>query len=78
MSAYNSDLSISRILGHSVNIKGSGQWRLNKKLDRSSCWYCGNWIQTLIFWNQDIGIYNANNNINIESNEKKRVMDSIR
>lgn len=57
---------------------GAAQWQLNKKLDSSACWHCGNWILTVIFWNQTIGIFNANNNINIESNEKKRVIEIIR
>ena len=78
LSADKNDLTISRVLGHSKNIPDSGQWRLNKKLDKSACWQCGNWVFTLVFWNQDIGIYNANNNINIESKEKKRVIQMIR
>lgn len=43
-----------------------------------NCWFCGNWQLALVFWNQEIGIINANNNINIESDEKKRMIDSIR
>ena len=43
-----------------------------------SCWHCGNWVFTLIFWNQEIGIFNANNNINIESREKSRIIEKIR
>ena len=35
-------------------------------------------MYTLVFWNQDIGILNANNNINIEETEKSRVIDMIR
>jgi len=29
-------------------------------------------------WNEEIGIYNANNNINIKAEEKTRVIDMIR
>lgn len=72
------DLTISRILGHKSIMPGAAQWQFNKKLDNSACWHCGNWILTCIFWNQEIGIFNANNNINIESAEKKRVIDTIR
>lgn len=51
---------------------------MNTKLDNASCWFCHNWMYTLIFWNQDIGILNANNNINIESEEKARIIGMIR
>lgn len=78
MSAHKGDLTISRFLGHKSSIPGSAQWRFNKNLDTSSCWNCGNWIFALVLWNEEIGILNANNNINIESEEKKRVIDHIR
>ena len=55
-----------------------GRWQLNKKLDYQACWNCGNWVMTVIYWNQEIGIFNANNNVNITSAEKKRVIDKIR
>ena len=78
ISANNGDLTISRILGQGFSIPGSAQWRFNKKLDTSSCWNCGNWIFSLILWNEEIGIQNANNNINIMADEKKRIISSIR
>lgn len=78
LSSFKSDLSISRVLGHKSILPGSGQWRINKKFDKTACWYCANWVFSLIFWNQEIGIRNANNNINIESREKKRVIELIR
>lgn len=78
LSGNNKDMTISRVLGHSTVMPGSGQWRFNRKLDQKSCWHCGNWVFTLVFWNQQIGIFNANNNINIESREKARVIQKIR
>lgn len=72
------DLTISRMLGHKKDIPGSGQWQFNKKGDKNGCWNCSNWIYTLVFWNEDIGILNSKNNINIENAEKKRVVDMIR
>lgn len=77
-SANKGDLTISRCLGHNISIPNSDQWAFNKKLDTSACWACGNWIFTLVLWNEEIGIKNANNNINIESEEKKRIMEHIR
>ena len=78
LTAHQTDLTISRILGHKSILPGAAQWHLNKKLDNSACWHCGNWILTCIFWNQEIGIFNANNSINIESEEKKRVINIIK
>ena len=51
LSGNTQDLTISRVLGHKALMPGSGQWRLNKKLDASACWYCGNWSFALVFWN---------------------------
>ena len=51
LSGNTQDLTISRALGHKALMPGSGQWRLNKKLDASACWYCGNWSFALVFWN---------------------------
>ena len=78
ISAFKGDITISRILGHQKMMPSSGQWRLNKTLDRLGCWFCGNWMFALVFWNQEIGIQNANNNINIESDEKARLVEMIR
>lgn len=33
---------------------------------------------TVLLWNKDIGILNANSNINIKPSEKKRLVDLIR
>ena len=52
------DLSISRVLGHSMRMKGSAQWRLQTTLEDDCCWVCDNWIYTLYFWNHQIGQYN--------------------
>ena len=78
LSSYKQDLTISRVLGHQWLQPGSGRWRWNKKFDKNSCWHCGKWMFTVVLWNQEIGIFNANNNINIESDEKARVIDLIR
>ena len=78
ISAFKGDITISRILGHKNIMPSSGQWRLNKTMDRLGCWFCGNWQFALVFWNQEIGIQNANNNINIESDEKARLVEMIR
>ena len=51
-SSYKGDMTISRQLGHKNLIPGSGQWKFNKKNDPSSCWYCGNWMLSIIMWNQ--------------------------
>ena len=56
VSAHKGDLSISRMLGHEKDMPGSGQWRFTKALDKSACWHCHNWIHTIIFWNEEIGI----------------------
>ena len=52
------DLSITRVLGHSMRMKGSAQWRLMTQQEDESCWVCDSWIYTLYFWNRDIGSYN--------------------
>lgn len=78
LSANTGELSISRILGHKETMPHVGRWRLNKKKDNLECWHCCNWIFTLVLWNEQIGIHNGINNLNIEVNEKKRVVESIR
>lgn len=78
LSSYKQDLTISRVLGHEKLQEGSAQWHFNKKFDKTTCWHCGNWVFTVVLWNQEIGIYNANNNINIQSEEKARIIDLVR
>lgn len=56
LSSYKLDLTISRVLGHKKLQPGSGQWRFNKKFDKSACWHCGNWMFTVVIWNQEIGV----------------------
>jgi len=52
---------------------------MSKKLiDKQNCWYCGNWIFTVVFWNEDFGILNEKLNVGIEDDEKARVIDLIR
>ena len=57
------NLTICRNLGHSKDIPGSGQWRMLPKADMDTCWVCGSWIYTLLFWHPDIGIFMNNNTI---------------
>lgn len=68
------EINIKRVLGHKQDIPGAAQWRFMKKSDRTDCWNCNNWVYTLVFWNEQIGIYNAHNNINIDPGEKSRVI----
>lgn len=53
--ASSSDISIQRILGHKLDIPGSGQWRLQSQSDENNCWMCNNSSYCLIFWNASIG-----------------------
>ena len=72
------DMSIKRVLGHKLDIPGAAQWRFIKKLDISDCWNCSNWVYSLVFWSEQIGTRNAENNLNIEKAEKKKLVSNIR
>lgn len=51
------NLIITRILGHKVDNKGSGQWKFftEKVNGENDCWICDRQIYSLIFWNELIG-----------------------
>lgn len=71
------DMSISRKLGHKIDIPGSGQWRMQLSSDEQHCWCCNNSTYSLVFWSKDIGSYHATSSLQIELKEKKRVIELI-
>jgi len=51
--ATDSRMIFTRILGHKMDMPGSGQWKLIK--DRhEECWICDQEVYGLIFWDEDM------------------------
>lgn len=59
-------MSISRYLGHMIDMPRMGQWQMETSGDPETCWNCNNWMYTLIFWNPTIGNFNYINSVNLD------------
>ena len=51
-----SNITLSRVLGHSARMAGSGRWRMETVQEADSCWVCHKWSYALFFWNEEIGM----------------------
>ena len=72
------DMTLSRKLGHKLDLPMSGQWRLTTTGEQDSCWVCDNWQYTLLFWNREIGDFNLINSIGVEDRVMADVIQQIR
>lgn len=47
-------LGFERLLGHKQDMPGHAQWRqiINS---RQKCWFCSDYVYTLIFWSKEVG-----------------------
>lgn len=57
---------------------GSGRWRLQTVNEPENCWNCDNWVYTLYFWNEAIGHYNEGQQIGIDRNTKRSLVEALR
>ena len=53
-----SNMILTRHIGLKESIPGSGQWKMLTDKD-DCCWYCDQWIYTLIFWDEKTIAKNA-------------------
>lgn len=72
------DITLTRYLGHKVDMPGSGQWELNTMSEIGDCWVCDNWMNVIVFWNPAIGRFNDINSINIDIKTKTEVVQQVR
>lgn len=71
-------MSLSRFLGHKLDLPRMGQWQMETNGETDVCWTCCNWNYTLIFWNTTIGDFNFINSVNIDPKAKREVVAKIR
>ena len=69
------DMSIYRILGHKIDVPGSGNWCMQTNSDEHNCWCCNGSIYSLIFWSSDIGEYHKVMSSQLENSEQNRIIN---
>ena len=71
------DMTISRVIGHKLEMPGLGQWKILSDDARSQCWCCNFSQFALIVWNPLIGEIVTKTTFQITSESKEEVSKEL-